>query len=192
QKSRGEEIKCNVCFEWVPIENAHTLGCPHTYCSACLVDLFESAAFVDTSLFPPRCCGNPIPLDLGRNLLPKKIIKDFDLKVEELSSTNPTFCSNFDCGKFIREAEIKHNIGVCIFCETRTCEVCKGKEHEQELCPQDQETITLKEEAKRAKWQECSNCKNMVELSEGCFHMTCRCRYQFCYLCGLQWKTCTC
>ncbi|KAI9899833.1 hypothetical protein N3K66_004095 [Trichothecium roseum] len=41
-------------------------------------------------------------------------------------------------------------------------------------------------------WQRCQNCWGMVELNTGCFHMTCLCGYQFCYLCGGKWKTCTC
>jgi hypothetical protein len=31
-----------------------------------------------------------------------------------------------------------------------------------------------------------------VELSTGCFHMTCRCKAQFCYLCAARWKSCAC
>ena len=32
----------------------------------------------------------------------------------------------------------------------------------------------------------------MVELTEGCNHMTCRCTAEFCIVCGLKWKTCDC
>ena len=32
----------------------------------------------------------------------------------------------------------------------------------------------------------------MIELNIGCFHMTCRCRTEFCYLCRARWKTCPC
>lgn len=36
----------------------------------------------------------------------------------------------------------------------------------------------------------------MIELATGCYHMTCRCGYEFCYTCGAEWKnkkaTCTC
>lgn len=32
----------------------------------------------------------------------------------------------------------------------------------------------------------------MIELTTGCFHMTCRCKTQFCYLCSSPWKTCQC
>lgn len=30
-------------------------------------------------------------------------------------------------------------------------------------------------------------CNHMIELAEGCYHMTCRCGYQFCYNCGSEW-----
>jgi hypothetical protein len=32
----------------------------------------------------------------------------------------------------------------------------------------------------------------MVELKEGCNHMTCRCTAEFCMVCGSKWKTCDC
>lgn len=32
----------------------------------------------------------------------------------------------------------------------------------------------------------------MVEHNQGCRHMTCRCKAQFCYICTLKWRTCAC
>ncbi|KAF2806991.1 uncharacterized protein BDZ99DRAFT_537988 [Mytilinidion resinicola] len=48
------------------------------------------------------------------------------------------------------------------------------------------------ETANRKMWMQCRSCKHMVELETGCYHMTCRCGAQFCYLCGSTWKTCSC
>uniref|UniRef100_A0A093VNJ9 Copia protein n=1 Tax=Talaromyces marneffei PM1 TaxID=1077442 RepID=A0A093VNJ9_TALMA len=31
-----------------------------------------------------------------------------------------------------------------------------------------------------------------VELGIGCYHMTCKCRAEFCYRCGVAWKNCSC
>lgn len=30
----------------------------------------------------------------------------------------------------------------------------------------------------------------MVELSSGCRHIICKCKAEFCYVCGLRWRTC--
>ncbi|KAL9062676.1 MAG: hypothetical protein Q9157_008719 [Trypethelium eluteriae] len=46
--------------------------------------------------------------------------------------------------------------------------------------------------AKEAGWQRCYNCRAMVELREGCNHMTCRCTAEFCMICAARWKTCDC
>jgi E3 ubiquitin-protein ligase RNF144 len=166
--------KCCVCMEIVPSKNTLTLACQpeaHTYCRPCLVDLFTSA-LTNTTLFPPRCCKIPIPLDTCRALLPRKLVKDFDLKVEELATPNPTYCANAECSKFIRPKDIKAETGTCVFCEEKTCVRCKCAGHDKSLCPSDPHVQLLMDVAKRSKWQQCTKCKNMVELATGCFHMT--------------------
>jgi E3 ubiquitin-protein ligase RNF144 len=190
-KVRGTQ--CVVCLEVFPTSDTLTLTCepePHTYCLKCLVDLF-TRSIVNTSLFPSRCCRIPIPLEICRLALPKELIKDFDLKVEELATPNPTYCSSPDCSKFIRVKDIKAEVGNCVYCETKTCVLCKFEGHKG-LCPGDPHVQLLMDFARRSKWQQCTKCKNMVELAHSCFHMACRCQHKFCYLCGVIWKTCTC
>jgi hypothetical protein len=52
-----------------------------------------------------------------------------------------------------------------------------------------QATINL---AEMEGWKRCYSCHAFVEHNTGCRHMTCRCRAQFCYICGLKWRTCAC
>ena len=166
-------VKCNACMEAVRKEDALTLKCEpeaHTYCRDCLVDLFTSA-ITDSSLFPPKCCKLPVPLEICRALLPKGLIKDFDLKVEELATPNPIYCSNAACAQFIRPNNVRADIGDCVFCEEKTCVRCKCTQHTG-LCPSDPHVQLLMDVAKRGRWQQCTKCKNMIELAQGCFHMT--------------------
>ncbi|KAH6633709.1 hypothetical protein C7974DRAFT_309160 [Boeremia exigua] len=174
----------------VPKKNTLHLHCTHTYCRTCLLDLFTSSISTPT-LFPPRCCKQTIPLETCRVMLPKELVKDFDLKVDELATPNPTYCANADCSKFIRPKDITGDIATCVFCKGKTCAQCKNKGHDG-LCPSDPHVQLLMDAAKRSKWQQCTKCSNMVELAQGCFHMTCRCTHQFCYLCGVKWKRCSC
>ncbi|RYP64839.1 hypothetical protein DL769_006514 [Monosporascus sp. CRB-8-3] len=39
----------------------------------------------------------------------------------------------------------------------------------------------------RSGWRRCYKCRTLVELTQGCTHMTCRCKAQFCYICGARW-----
>ncbi|KAF5770570.1 putative E3 ubiquitin ligase RBR family [Helianthus annuus] len=36
-------------------------------------------------------------------------------------------------------------------------------------------------------WNECIKCKNSVELAFRCYHIYCRCGYEFFYTCGVEW-----
>ncbi|KAH9873267.1 hypothetical protein J1614_005665 [Plenodomus biglobosus] len=171
-KPTDDVTMCVACMEAVPVTATLTLACEpeaHTYCRACLEDLFSSS-IVNTDLFPPRCCKIPIPIEICRAILPKDLVKDFDLKIEELAIPNPTYCSNANCSKFIRPNKITADIATCVYCHQKTCVRCKATQHNG-LCPEDPHVQLLLDAAKRGKWQQCTNCKNMVELDYGCFHM---------------------
>ncbi|KAF2686028.1 hypothetical protein K458DRAFT_274706, partial [Lentithecium fluviatile CBS 122367] len=188
-------IRCVACLDFHPVENTITLECepqPHVYCRACLLDLFEASIGSDASLFPPRCCKKPVSLDLCRQLLPKEEVKKFDMRIEEITTKDPIYCSSPHCAQYIQKRMISSGIARCLVCNQRTCAVCKAEEHQDQLCPDDEGTKMLKDQAKKERWQECTSCKNLVELTAGCFHITCRCSHQFCYLCGAPWKQCPC
>ncbi|MFS7997912.1 putative 2-isopropylmalate synthase [Helianthus anomalus] len=42
--------------------------------------------------------------------------------------------------------------------------------------------------SKKKKWRKCPNCNFFVEKAEGCVHITCRSKYEFCYTCGAKWS----
>ena len=77
-------------------------------------------------------------------------------------------------------------------CNTTTCAACQEASHGSLACTSDAGTQALWQVARAAGWARCYRCRTMVELSQGCYHMTCRCRAEFCYLCAAPWKTCQC
>jgi len=67
-----------------------------------------------------------------------------------------------------------------------TCEELKAIPV-SERAPED---LVFAELAKKQKWKRCPKCGTMVERTEGCNHMTCRCAYEFCYVCGVYYYRC--
>jgi len=73
------------------------------------------------------------------------------------------------------------------------CVMCSQAPHRGvEACPQDRDLQLLDEIAEESGWRRCFKCHMLVEHREACSHMTCRCGAQFCYICGLKWRTCHC
>jgi DNA repair exonuclease SbcCD ATPase subunit len=60
------------------------------------------------------------------------------------------------------------------------------------MCTQDPALLLTNRLAEEQGWKTCAQCNAIVEHKEACRHMTCRCGYQFCYVCGAKWCTCHC
>jgi hypothetical protein len=168
---------CSSCFDLFPKFDVLQLSCKdlgefdaHAYCRECLQGLFE-ASVTDPSLFPPRCCSAIIPLFSCVPFLPKVTINRFVERKDELDTPNRTYCSNPSCARWVKPASIVANIAVCTHCLQRTCTTCKGKQHVG-FCPEDEHVKELMSVAEKQRWKTCPWCKNMVELSRGCYHIT--------------------
>ncbi|KAH8120870.1 hypothetical protein LI328DRAFT_171746 [Trichoderma asperelloides] len=165
--------------------------CSHIYCHGCVTDLFKSA-MVDESLFPPRCCGQHVPLESTKSFLSTALLKEYREKELEYGTSNRTYCYISTCLAFIPPKCIQNDVATYEICCCKTCAICKGPSHEYEGCPEDMDIEELLNTAANKKWQRCYSCRRMVELATGCNHITCRCKAEFCYQCGLQWKQCPC
>ncbi|KAL2177459.1 uncharacterized protein P884DRAFT_200668 [Thermothelomyces heterothallicus CBS 202.75] len=192
-RTRGGEqpkIECIGCGDKRYRSDVSRCPCSHEYCRECLASLF-TASLSDESLFPPRCCGQPIPLDSCRAYLPTNLAGEFLVKKAEMETPNRTYCHQPTCSVFIPQQFIDGEVATCPRCQQTTCVTCKGQSHEGD-CPYDVASQELLRVAAENGWQRCYSCRRLVELDHGCNHMTCRCGAQFCYACGLVWRTCGC
>ncbi|KAG5665504.1 hypothetical protein KAF25_009629 [Fusarium avenaceum] len=187
KESRTRE--CIACNDHFPPLALSRSSCSHEYCRECLVGLVSSS-LQDESLFPPRCCGQNITVSEGRWFTPQ-LVGQFRAKKLEFDTPNRTYCSEPSCSTFIPPAFIKVEAATCPRCDRRTCIHCKGAYHTG-VCPSDTASQQVLQLAADSGWQKCYSCSRIVELDTGCYHMTCLCRAQFCYLCGERWKTCSC
>ena len=164
------KIECISCGDKHYRPDISRCPCSHEYCPGCLESLF-TASLSDESLFPPRCCGQPISLDSCRTSLSSKLAGEFLAKKAEMETPNRTYCHLPTCSAFIPQHFIKGEVATCIRCRKTTCVTCKRPSHEGD-CPHDPAVQELLRFAAENGWQRCYSCHRLVELDHGCNHMS--------------------
>ncbi|EPS96486.1 hypothetical protein FOMPIDRAFT_33757, partial [Fomitopsis schrenkii] len=172
--------------------------CGHYYHVECLLHLVEASTH-DQSLFPPRCCDHPIREKVFERYMSPALASTYREKTAEFSTVRRVYCSNLACSRFLgpRTGSNEAINYYCAVCATRTCSGCRlgvstspaGQPH---VCRPDCSQREVLDLARKRGWTRCPACEQMIELHSGCYHMTCVCATQFCYVCGGPWKTCLC
>ncbi|KAI5202836.1 hypothetical protein E4T39_04567 [Aureobasidium subglaciale] len=169
---RPRTAECLICgSDDVPVTRSAKLPCGHRMCNPCLRRIF-TMSIKDPQHMPPKCCNSDhIPLKHVDHLFDDRFKILWNTKYQEYTTKDRIYCPARGCGRWIKPANIHKLNG---------------------HCPNDPDTKRLVDMAKEKGWQRCHNCKAMVELKEGCNHMTCRCGADFCMICASPWKTCEC
>lgn len=190
-------VECLTCgSDDVPTKNAAKLSCGHRMCHDCIRRIFDLSV-KDPQHMPPRCCtDDPIPVKYVDILFDDKFKAKWTRKYKEYNTRDRLYCATPRCGNWIKPIHVHTERGrkyaTCGRCKTKVCGLCGHKMHKSTECPKDPEIAKILKQAKEEGWQRCFNCNAMVERKEGCNHMTCRCKAEFCIVCAKEWKTCDC
>ncbi|KAL9594277.1 MAG: hypothetical protein Q9219_007117, partial [cf. Caloplaca sp. 3 TL-2023] len=209
-------VECLACLSPYPPSHTALLSCSHRLCHPCLRRIF-TLSLTDPQHMPPRCCSaaHPIPLKHVEKLFDAKFKLKWNRKYEEYTTKERLYCPAKGCGAWIPPGNIHPVVATgtgtgtgtgkpktttttaksakCPRCKTKVCAACNGLWHgTSRPCQDDAATRQFFAVAKQQGWQRCYNCRATVELKEGCNHMTCRCRAEFCMVCGTKWKGCDC
>ncbi|KAG4429090.1 hypothetical protein IFR05_015429 [Cadophora sp. M221] len=187
-------IECVSCLDDFEAPRMITLSC-HSYCPECFQRLISTALESETH-WPAKCCLNPIPAE---NILPhldhatKAKYQQRDAEWS-IPTSDRIYCTHANCSTWIppKHVNTTRNFAKCPKCSKRTCSLCRGAYHNGSDCPQDPALQATANLAELEGWKRCYSCHAFVEHNKGCRHMTCRCKAQFCYICGDRWKTCSC
>lgn len=116
------------------------------------------------------------------------------LEERSIAIEDRVYCSKPSCGSWIPHHKIDKSstLARCGRCRHKTCMICRGPYHSDGECPDDHNLRETIRYATNAGWRRCYKCNALVEHAQGCSHMICHCKAQFCYTCGLKWKTCGC
>jgi IBR domain, a half RING-finger domain len=179
--------RCNACYE----ENVQgvAFACDHQSCVECLRSLFR-AVLRDTSLLPIRCCEIPIDTSIASALMRQEEFETLERRIAEFEAKRKMYCPS--CNTFINLDDIGNATDLACDCGAELCAVCATLAHPRRTCLENQSRQTVSdaavlELARREGWKQCPRCANLIELSTGCNHMTCRCGHGFCYVCLSPW-----
>ncbi|GAB4825396.1 hypothetical protein Ancab_008269 [Ancistrocladus abbreviatus] len=211
---------CSICLEETGSPMMFIVnGCQHRCCTFCMKRHAEVKLLQGVL---PKCpydgCGLQLNVDSYQKLLLPKIHDIMIELVKEASIplTEKVYCPNPRCSTLMSTSDVleyakatflsQDEIGRCrcIKCQTSFCINCKVPWHTGMSCyaykrlkpDHSNADAELKSLARRNLWRQCKKCNHMIELGQGCYHITCRCGCEFCYTCGAEWKnkkaTCAC
>ncbi|KAG9003812.1 hypothetical protein FRB93_010828 [Tulasnella sp. JGI-2019a] len=189
------------------ISFGQVLPCPgaHGYCIDCMTSYIRTKledGGADQIVFPIRCPGcSPLAWQMDDETAESALSPDLlnAWHHQKLLDNLPKFwCPNLRCSELITiENEVEDVRAACPTCHTQLCVPCRTTWHENLTCdeyqqlpvdermPEDRAVLEL---ARVERWRRCPSCHVIVELTQGCHHITCKCKHEFCHRCGADWK----
>ena len=166
----------------------------HSYCRDCFSRLISNA-LQNEQQWPPKCCLNEIPFRTIYACIETDLRNTFQTRAREWATPigERVYCHDPSCSVWL-DANVTNTARRVATCPRRheTCTICRGAAHEGSDCPEDREVGRTNALAEAEGWKRCARCHALVEHGEACQHMTCRCGYEFCYVCTRVWRTCGC
>jgi len=200
-----KDVNCQICLEPIPPCDFMPLElCGDLFHLQCISQYIKTQ--IDQRQYPincpiPECSKEILMVDIAhRTSLEDRVKYDtYSLnRFVELNSDSMSCCPTPDC-KYVFSFTKEFFHLNCPLCRHQYCMKCKCDYHHGKTC---KEYLREKSESSMdkafyefvqgAKYKMCSRCNHWIEKSQGCNHMTCRCGYQFCYVCGGPYKKCRC
>ncbi|CAJ1962862.1 unnamed protein product [Sphenostylis stenocarpa] len=218
----GERLlkNCSICCDDKPVPIMISLKCSHTFCSHCLRAYADGK--VQSCQVPIRCpqpgCKYCMSATECRSFLPFTSFESLEKALFEanIDHSDRIYCPFPNCSVLLdshecssaRASSSSHSDNSCIecpVCKRFICMDCKVPWHSSMSCVEfqnlpeeerDASDITLHRLAQNKRWKRCQQCRRMIELTQGCYHMRCWCGHEFCYSCGAEYRegqqTCQC
>lgn len=188
---------CNICCEEKPLLIMITMKCSHKFCSHCLRVYVDGK--VQSCQVPVRCpepgCKYYISATECRSFLPFTSFESLEKALAEanLLHSDRIYCPFPDCSVLLdphkclsarasSSSQSDSSRVECPVCQRFICVDCTVPWHSSMRCEdfqnlpeeeRDASDITLHRLAQNKRWKRCQQCRRMIELTHGCYHMTC-------------------
>ncbi|PON35099.1 E3 ubiquitin ligase RBR family [Trema orientale] len=190
---------CIICFEDTDVAQMFSIdGCLHRYCFSCMKQHVEVTLHNGRlAKCPHDGCNSEVAIDSCVKFLPPNLVEVMGQRMKEsaVPVAKKVYCPDPRCSALMSRDEVLEYtktsfIGAeqsgarkCMKCQKFFCIDCRVPWHYNMTCsvyrrsnfyPHGDEQM-LKSLASKRLWRQCAKCQNMVELLEGCYHITCRC-----------------
>ncbi|KAF7071804.1 hypothetical protein CFC21_077052 [Triticum aestivum] len=221
----GMEMRenCAICLEDTDVSKIHAVeGRAHRFCFSCMKEHVKVKLLHGMlPACPQDGCTKQLTVEGSKVFLSPRLLGIMVQRIREaqIPPTQKIYCPYLKCSALMSLSEViqpmqescsKYTVAdsatlrKCVKCRGSFCISCRVPWHDRMTC-QDYKMMhphahsgdaKLENLAERRLWRKCVKCQHMIELAEGCYHMTCVCGYEFCYTCGKEWKdkkpTCSC
>ncbi|KAH0724216.1 hypothetical protein KY284_000081 [Solanum tuberosum] len=197
-------VNCGICFEEYD-DMVYATCNKHPFCKVCW-EGYISASINDGG--PNKCLALRCPDPSCEAMVGESMVVELASEKDKSKYYDYLFRSYIEENKKIKwcpypgcECVVEFEIGsddysVICDCSNGFCWNCLEEIHR----PIDCDTIAKwkdinQEESANTNWimaftKKCPKCDKSIEKNMGCMHMTCRCGYQFCWLCFKEWGVC--
>lgn len=197
-RSKNQSETCVICLE----DNDTTQileinGCKHRYCFSCMRRHVEYKLH---NAVAPKCpheeCESELDLASCEKFLTSNFVEIMRHREKEAETPviERVYCPNPKCSVLMSRTEVlehsrKHQVDVdwlgarrCVKCGELFCVDCKVPWHSNMNCaeykhrhpdPPAEDTMLMCL-ATINFWRQCKKCNHVIELAEGCYHMTCK------------------
>ena len=187
---------CSICCEDKPLPFMITMKCSHKFCSDCLRSYADGK--VQSCQIPIRCpqpgCRYCISATECRSFLPFCSFESLEQTLAESNflHSDRIYCPFPDCSVLLdcseclsarasSSSQSNNSCVECPVCQRFICVECEVPWHSVMSCEEfqnlseesDASDITLHHLAQNKRWKRCRQCHRMIELTQGCYHMTC-------------------
>lgn len=200
--------ECNICFETFSNDEIKSSWCGHPFCIDCWNQYIDTN-INNRNCFKLKCpqpsCDAAVDEDMIQQLASesRKIQYDYFLLRSYVENNNdkelkwcpaPNCCYALSYETLYNDSSSSRsrmNYDVTCFCSHVFCWNCGEEGH----TPVDCETVAKWMKKTRSEFKlttsgwiiantkPCPSCKIPIQKNKGCYHMTCRCGFDFCWLC---------
>ena len=134
-----------------------------------------------------KCLGRYHSSMLDHFLLPIQKLKQEEegeeLRIRNLRVEMNVFTCECPTGGFqVSSDNLLFSTVKCPFCLSVKCRLCGELQHPEGIVCEELQKVKHIFNSKKLK--PCPKCGLIIEKTHGCLHMTCCCKYQFCWRCG--------